>query len=60
MEERVEKLIYMPREIMALTGWRKGMVYSALRLGIIPNFRIGKLYIIPKARFHKWLEQEMA
>ena len=59
MEERVEKLCYTPHDIMALTGLSKGTVYSALRLGIIPHFRIGKSYIIPKSRFHRWLEEEM-
>lgn len=59
MEQHEERLVYTPKDIMALTGLGKSMVYSALKLGIIPHFRIGKLYIIPKARFQRWLDEEL-
>lgn len=59
MEQQGATLVYTPKEIVALTGLNKATVYSALKLGIIPHFKIGKLYIIPKVRFHKWLEEEM-
>ena len=40
---------------MELLNLSKNSVYEALRDGTIPNRKVGKRFIIPKAAIDKWL-----
>ncbi|QBS37112.1 DNA-binding protein [Thermaerobacter sp. FW80] len=49
-----------PRHVMALTGLNRNTVYTYLRAGVIPNVRVGRRFLIPKAAFVQWLEKGAA
>src|SRR3712207_6691275 len=50
---RVE--IYTVREAAVLLGISAGMAYGLVRDGQIPARRLGRRWVIPRARFHAWL-----
>jgi excisionase family DNA binding protein len=51
-----ESLTYSVDEIAALLGIARGVAYEAVRDGSIPATRVGRRWLIPRKRFHEWLD----
>ena len=54
----MESLTYTVDEVAALLGIARGKAYEHVRAGDIPSIRMGKRYLIPRERFHAWLNRE--
>jgi hypothetical protein len=52
-----KRLVYDVPEAGAMIGLTRNMSYQAAKRGDIPTIRIGKLLKVPKAAFHRMLEQ---
>jgi excisionase family DNA binding protein len=52
-----KRLVYDVPEAGEMLGLKRNASYEAARRGDIPTIRIGKLIRVPKAAFHKMLEQ---
>lgn len=50
-------LVYNVPQAGAMLGLNKNAAYAAAKRGDIPTMRIGKLLRVPKAAFHKMLEE---
>jgi len=50
-----DRATYSIEEVMRITGLGRGLVYAALRDGTIPARKVGSRWLIPKQRFHDWL-----
>jgi len=53
-----ETLVYSPEEARILLNCSRSVIYDSLRRNIIPHIKLGRKYLIPKFRFHRWLEEE--
>lgn len=51
-----ESLTYSVEEVAALLGIARGVAYEAVRDGSIPATRVGRRWLIPRKRFHAWLD----
>ena len=49
--------VYTVKETARLLDLSLGVTYDLLRDGTIPARFIGRRWIIPRARFHRWLEE---
>lgn len=49
-------LVYTVKEVAALLGLAVGTTYSLVREGAIPAERLGRRWVIPRARFYAWLD----
>ena len=56
----MEVLTYTVDDVAALLGIARGKAYEYVRSGDIPSIRMGKRYLIPRERFHAWLNGEMS
>jgi excisionase family DNA binding protein len=56
-EEGDKCLVYDVPEAGEMLGLTRNASYEAAKRGDIPTIRIGKLIRVPKAAFHKMLEQ---
>ncbi len=54
----MESLTYSVDEVAALLGIARNNAYERVRSGDIPSIRIGRRYLIPRERFHAWLNGE--
>ncbi|MFU8851263.1 helix-turn-helix domain-containing protein [Micromonospora sp. SL1-18] len=52
----VEPVTYTVREVAKLLGLSLGSTYALVRDGTIPATRLGGRWLIPRARFHVWLD----
>lgn len=48
---------YTVREVADLLGLSTGTTYALVRSGDIPARRMGGRWIVPKRRFHRWLDR---
>lgn len=48
--------VYTVKEVAFLLGLSIGGAYEAVREGAIPAERLGRRWVIPRARFHAWLD----
>jgi len=55
---RGSDLVMTVPEVIAALGVGRNAVYTGLRNGDIPSVRVGKLYLISRERFEKWLQGE--
>jgi excisionase family DNA binding protein len=53
----VEKRFYRVREICALAGLTKPMVYRALRQGKLRGFKLGKMLLIDARSVDEWFAE---
>lgn len=51
-----EPLTYTVRQVATLLGLSLGSTYVLVRDGTIPATRLGGRWVIPRARFHAWLD----
>ena len=50
-------LTYTVDEVAALLGVARGVAYEEdVRSGLIPAVRVGRRWLIPRSRFHAWLD----
>ncbi len=53
----LEKAVYNIYEVAALLEINLPKAYELARQEKFPSIRVGRRIIVPKAAFHKWLEQ---
>jgi excisionase family DNA binding protein len=51
-----ERAVYTVKEVAYLLSLSLGNTYELLRNGTIPAERLGRRWVIPRARFHAWLD----
>lgn len=51
-----ESLTYTVDQVAALLGIARGVAYESVRNGEIPATRVGRRWLIPRRRFHSWLD----
>ena len=51
-----ERLVYTVQEVAEMLGLALSGTYTLIREGTIPALKIGGRWVIPKARFHNWLD----
>lgn len=51
-----ERVVYTVQEVAELLGLAISGTYVLLREGTIPSVRAGSRWLIPKRRFHAWLD----
>jgi excisionase family DNA binding protein len=51
----MEPVTYTVEEVAAMLGIARGKAYEHVRNGEIPSIRMGRRLLIPRARFHTWL-----
>jgi len=52
---RATRAVYTVHEVADLLSLSLGGTYALLRSGAIPARKLGGRWVIPKERFHKWL-----
>lgn len=50
------RAVYTVREVAALLSLSLGSTYALVRSGEIPALKLGGRWVIPKKRFHEWLD----
>jgi excisionase family DNA binding protein len=56
LEDNVEPLTYTVDEAAVLLGVARSVAYEGVRNGTIPATRVGRRWLIPRRRFHEWLD----
>jgi excisionase family DNA binding protein len=51
-----DRAVYTVRQVAWLLSLSLGTTYELLRSGEIPATRLGNRWIIPRSRFHAWLD----
>jgi excisionase family DNA binding protein len=51
----METLTYSVEDVAKLLGIARNNAYERVRAGDIPSIRMGRRYLIPRERFHAWL-----
>lgn len=49
-------LTYTVDEVAVLLGVARGVAYEGVRNGCIPATRVGRRWLVPRKRFHAWLD----
>ena len=55
----MDSLTYSVEEVAALLGIARNNAYERVRAGDIPSIRMGRRYLIPRERFHAWLNGQI-
>lgn len=50
------RAVYTVTEVAQLLSLSRGSAYELVRDGTIPAHRLGRRWVIPKGRFHAWLD----
>lgn len=53
--QNTERLVYSVREVANLLSLSLGITYQLVREGEIPAIQAGRRWVIPRQRFHAWL-----
>jgi excisionase family DNA binding protein len=48
--------VYSVVEVAQLLSLSRGTAYALVRAGTIPALRLGSRWVIPRGRFHAWLD----
>lgn len=51
------RAVYTVAEVSHLLSLSRGSTYAMVRTGDIPSKKIGSRWVIPKGRFHDWLNE---
>jgi excisionase family DNA binding protein len=54
--DMTQLMTYSVEEVAALLGIARGVAYEGVRNGSIPATRVGRRWLIPRRRFHAWLD----
>ncbi|MGW5050642.1 helix-turn-helix domain-containing protein [Actinokineospora sp. NPDC004072] len=49
-------MTYTVEEVAALLNLSRGVTYAHVRSGAIPAIRLGRRWLVPRDRFHTWLD----
>jgi excisionase family DNA binding protein len=52
---RATRAVYTVREVAELLSLSLGSTYALIRSGEIPALKLGGRWVVPKKRFHAWL-----
>ena len=55
-KQRPERAVYTVVEVAQLLSLSRGTAYALVRDGTIPALRLGGRWVVPRARFHAWLD----
>jgi excisionase family DNA binding protein len=55
---RDELAVYTVKEVSKLLRLSLGVTYALIRAGEIPAKKMGARWVIPKRRFHTWLDND--
>ena len=56
VNQLAERAVYTVVEVAQLLSLSRGTAYALVRDGTIPAMRLGNRWVIPRARFHAWLD----
>jgi excisionase family DNA binding protein len=56
VNQHAERAVYTVVEVAQLLSLSRGTAYALVRGGTIPALRLGGRWVIPRARFHTWLD----
>jgi excisionase family DNA binding protein len=51
-----DRLVYTVHEVAGLLGLGLSGTYTLVREGTIPAIKVGARWVVPKQRFHAWLD----
>jgi len=54
----VERAVYSIQEAAEILGISKSYAYELARNGTLPVLELGRKRVVPKERFHKWINEE--
>jgi excisionase family DNA binding protein len=54
------RLTYTVDQVAYLLNVSRGIAYQHVREGVIPAERVGRRWLIPRKRFHAWLDGQTA
>jgi excisionase family DNA binding protein len=54
-----ERVVYSVKEVARLLGLNLGGTYALIHEGTIPAIRMGGRWLVPKKRFHDWLDGQV-
>jgi excisionase family DNA binding protein len=52
-----DRAVYTVKEVSELLSISLGGTYALVRAGSIPALKLGGRWVVPKKRFHAWLEE---
>ncbi len=55
-KQLAEPAVYTVVEVAQLLSLSRGTAYAFVRNGTIPALRLGGRWVVPRARFHAWLD----
>ena len=55
-KQRTERAVYTVVEVAQLLSLSRGTAYALVRDGTIPALRLGSRWVVPRSRFHAWLD----
>jgi excisionase family DNA binding protein len=55
-KQLTERAVYTVVEVAQLLSLSRGTAYALVRDGTIPALRLGSRWVVPRARFHTWLD----
>jgi excisionase family DNA binding protein len=55
-KQLTERAVYTVVELAQLLSLSRGTAYALVRDGTIPALRLGGRWVVPRARFHAWLD----
>jgi excisionase family DNA binding protein len=50
------RLTYTVDEVAHLLDLSRGVTYQCIHYGVIPAERLGRRWLVPRKRFHAWLD----
>lgn len=51
-----ERVVYTVQEVADMLGLALNGTYTLIREGTIPALKMGGRWVVPKSRFHAWLD----
>ncbi|WP_431934700.1 helix-turn-helix domain-containing protein [Micromonospora sp. RP3T] len=55
-EDRPVRAVYTVKEVAAMLSLSVSSAYALVRAGQIPAERLGRRWVVPRSRFHSWLD----
>ncbi|WP_405092085.1 helix-turn-helix domain-containing protein [Micromonospora sp. NBC_01392] len=55
-EARPVRAVYTVKEVAAMLSLSVSSAYTLVRSGQIPAERLGRRWVVPRSRFHAWLD----
>lgn len=56
-KQEIERAVYTVREISIMLNRNLPATYELMKRKDFPSIRLGRRIVVPKAAFHRWLEQ---